>query len=35
MFELPSKTTTKSLRITAAFVAEKFQKTSMARLKVA
>ncbi len=35
MFELPSKTSTKSLRITAAFVEEKFQKTSMARLKVA
>jgi len=35
MFELPSKTNVKSLRITSAFVAEKFQKTSMARLKVA
>ncbi|MEI6174264.1 MAG: ATP-dependent Clp protease ATP-binding subunit ClpX [Bacteroidota bacterium] len=35
MFELPSKTSTKSLKITAAFVAEKFQKTSIARLKVA
>ncbi len=35
MFELPSKTSVKLLRITSAFVAEKFQKTSMARLKVA
>ena len=35
MFELPSKSNTKSLRVTAAFVEEKFRKTSMARLKVA
>lgn len=35
MFELPSKASVKSLKITSAFVAEKFQKTSMARLKVA
>ncbi len=35
MFELPSKTSTRSLRVTASLVEEKFQKTSMARLKVA
>ena len=35
MFELPSKNTIKSLRVTAAFVDEKFRKTSMAHLKVA
>jgi len=35
MFELPSKSNTKSFRVTAAFVEEKFRKTSMARLKVA
>ena len=35
MFELPSKSTTKSFRVTAAFVEEQFGKTSMARLKVA
>jgi ATP-dependent Clp protease ATP-binding subunit ClpX len=36
MFELPSKSpASKSFRITAAFVEEKFRKTSMARLKVA
>jgi ATP-dependent Clp protease ATP-binding subunit ClpX len=35
MFDLPSKNTTKTLRITAAFVDEKFRLTSIARLKVA
>jgi len=35
MFELPSKSNTKSFSVTAAFVEEKFRKTSMARLKVA
>ncbi len=35
MFEMPSKNTARSLRVTAAFVEEKFQRTSMARLKVA
>lgn len=35
MFELPSKGNTKSFRVTASFVEEKFRKTSMARLKVA
>ncbi len=35
MFELPSKTGTKSFRVTAAFVETQFGKTSMARLKVA
>ena len=35
MFELPSKNTIKSLSVTAAFVEEKFEKTSMAHLKVA
>jgi ATP-dependent Clp protease ATP-binding subunit ClpX len=35
MFELPSKGNVKSLEITRSFVEEKFNKTSMARLKVA
>ncbi len=35
MFELPSKPSVKSLNVTAAFVEEKFRKTSMAHLKVA
>ena len=35
MFELPSKKSAKPLRVTAAFVEEKFNKTSMAHLKVA
>jgi ATP-dependent Clp protease ATP-binding subunit ClpX len=35
MFELPSKSGVRSLKITAAFVEEKFRKTSMAHLKVA
>ncbi|MCX6306956.1 MAG: ATP-dependent Clp protease ATP-binding subunit ClpX [Bacteroidetes bacterium] len=35
MYELPSKTTAKPFHVTAAFVEEKFRKTSMARLKVA
>ncbi|MEI7663811.1 MAG: ATP-dependent Clp protease ATP-binding subunit ClpX [Bacteroidota bacterium] len=35
MFELPSKPGVKSLNVTAAFVEEKFRKTSMAHLKVA
>jgi ATP-dependent Clp protease ATP-binding subunit ClpX len=35
MFELPSNNAVKTLRITSAFVEEKFLKTSMARLKVA
>ena len=35
MFELPSKNNIKSLNVTAAFVEEKFRKTSMAHLKVA
>lgn len=35
MFELPSKNTTKTLRISVALVEEKFQLTSIARLKVA
>jgi len=35
MFELPSKGNVRSLRITLSLVEEKFQKTSMARLKVA
>ncbi len=35
MFEMPSKNAARSLRVTAAFVEEKFQRTSMARLKVA
>lgn len=35
MFELPSKSSTKSFKVSAAFVEEKFRKTSMARLKVA
>jgi ATP-dependent Clp protease ATP-binding subunit ClpX len=35
MFELPSKRTVKTLNVTAAFIEEKFRKTSMAHLKVA
>jgi ATP-dependent Clp protease ATP-binding subunit ClpX len=35
MFELPSKTNVKTLRINLLFVEEKFRKTSLARLKVA
>jgi ATP-dependent Clp protease ATP-binding subunit ClpX len=35
MFDLPSKGTTKSLKVTREFVEEKFQKTSLSRLKVA
>jgi ATP-dependent Clp protease ATP-binding subunit ClpX len=35
MFELPSKNATKTLRISVALVEEKFQLTSIARLKVA
>ncbi|MCK9219967.1 MAG: ATP-dependent Clp protease ATP-binding subunit ClpX [Bacteroidales bacterium] len=35
MFELPSKGTNKSLHVTVPFIQEKFQKTSIARLKVA
>lgn len=35
MYELPSEGSVKSLKITKAFVEEKFQKTSIARLKVA
>ncbi|HPS63681.1 MAG TPA: AAA family ATPase, partial [Bacteroidales bacterium] len=35
MFELPSKTNTKSFKVTAAYVEEKFKTTSMARLRVA
>jgi ATP-dependent protease Clp ATPase subunit len=35
MFEMPSEVNAKSLRITKAFVEEKFQRTSIARLKVA
>ena len=35
MFDLPSKGSAKNLRITLSFVEEKFQKTSIARLKVA
>jgi len=35
MFELPSKNTTKTLRISVALVEEKFQLTTIARLKVA
>ena len=35
MFELPSKSGVKSLKVNAAFVEEKFRKTSMAHLKVA
>jgi ATP-dependent Clp protease ATP-binding subunit ClpX len=35
MFEMPSKNSTKPFRVTMAFVAEKFRKTSMAHLKVA
>lgn len=35
MFELPSKSSAKSFRVTLPFVEEKFQKTSISRLKVA
>lgn len=35
MFELPSKNTIRNLKVTLAFVEEKIQKTSIARLKVA
>jgi ATP-dependent Clp protease ATP-binding subunit ClpX len=35
MFELPSKSSTKSFRVNMSFVEEQFSKTSMARLKVA
>jgi ATP-dependent Clp protease ATP-binding subunit ClpX len=35
MFDLPSKGTSKSLRITKAYVEEKFQLTTIAKLKVA
>jgi len=35
MFELPSKSSVKNLKVTAAFIEEKFRKTSMAHLKVA
>lgn len=35
MFELPSKGTVKSLRVSLAFVEKSFRKTSMARLRVA
>ena len=35
MFELPSKTGTKSFRVSASFVEEQFRKTNMAHLKVA
>jgi len=35
MFELPSKGSVKTLRVTRTFVEERFQKTSMAHLKVA
>ena len=35
MFELPSKATAKSLRVTLPFVKDKFQYTSIAQLKVA
>ncbi len=35
MFDLPSKGNTKSLKVNREFVEEKFQKTSMARLRVA
>jgi len=35
MFEMPSKNSIKALKVTAAFVEEKFRKTSMAHLKVA
>jgi ATP-dependent Clp protease ATP-binding subunit ClpX len=35
MFELPSKGSAKALHITAPYVEEKFQKTNMAKLKVA
>ena len=35
MFELPSKSNIKNLKVNLTFVEEKFNKTSMARLKVA
>ena len=35
MFELPSRVTTKNLRITIPYIEEKFQKTNIAQLKVA
>lgn len=35
MFDLPSKANVKTLRVSLAFVEEKFRKTSLARLKVA
>jgi ATP-dependent Clp protease ATP-binding subunit ClpX len=35
MFDLPSKNTTKSLRISVPFVEEKFLTTNITRLKVA
>lgn len=35
MFDLPSRSTTKSLKVTVPFVEEKFLKTNIARLKVA
>ena len=35
MYELPSKGNVKTLSVAAAFVEEKFRKTSMAHLKVA
>jgi ATP-dependent Clp protease ATP-binding subunit ClpX len=35
MFELPSKSSTKSLKITLSFVEDKFHKTNITRLKVA
>jgi len=35
MFDLPSKGTTKNLRVSRSFIEENFQKTGMARLRVA
>jgi ATP-dependent Clp protease ATP-binding subunit ClpX len=35
MFDLPSRSNTKSLRVTVSFVEEKFHKTNITRLKVA
>jgi ATP-dependent Clp protease ATP-binding subunit ClpX len=35
MFEMPSKSGTKTLKITATFVESQFNKTNMAQLKVA
>jgi ATP-dependent Clp protease ATP-binding subunit ClpX len=35
MFDLPSKSSTKSLKVTVAFVEEKFHETNISRLKVA